>query len=145
MKKLGITFISLFVGGLIYVLWRSETLVMFTWFDYLGIAKPIGMIRNTAAGYSSLLPSWVLYSLPDALWYFSGLIIFDVIWGQELTISKILWLSSIFITAISMEAGQALKLFPGTFDINDVLLMFLASLLALKIISASNKESIVNA
>lgn len=145
MKKFGITFISLFVGGLIYVSWRCETLVMFTWFEHLGIARPIDVLRNAMSGYSHLLPGWFLYSLPDALWLFSGLVIFDAIWGQTNKFSKVLWLFILWIVAIGVEVGQALRLLPGTFDFHDVALMLIASLFALKIIIASNKESPVNA
>lgn len=88
--------------------------------------------------------SFQVGSLPDALWLFSGFFIFDTIWGQKTTISKILWISILWIVAIGAEVGQALKLLPGTFDINDITLMLIASLFALKIILASDKESLVN-
>lgn len=134
------------MGSLIYVCWRSETLVMFTWFNALGIASPIEALRNTTLRYLYLLPSWFLFSLPNALWLFSGLIIFDAIWGPTISLNKLLWLSILWIVATGVEVGQALKLLPGTFDYNDIALMFIASLCALMIILASRqKESRVEA
>lgn len=140
MRKLGITLFALLAGGLIYVCWRSETIVMFTWFNSIGIARPIEVLRNTMSSYSHLLPGWFLYSLPNALWLFSGLVIFDVIWGPKITFSKLLWLSIMGIVATGVEVGQALKLFPGTFDYNDISLMLIASLCALLIILASRQK-----
>lgn len=145
MKKLGITIIALLAGGLIYVCWRSESIVMFSWFNYLGIEKPIGALRNITTGYLHLLPSWFLYSLPDALWLFSGFFIFDAIWGQKNAFNKILWLSILWFVAIGIEVGQAFRLVPGTFDFYDVAFMLIASLFALKIIFTTNKESMVSA
>lgn len=33
------------IGGLIYVLWRSDSLLMFRWFEALGVAKLVAQLR----------------------------------------------------------------------------------------------------
>jgi len=139
MRKFVIALIALLAGGLIYVCWRSETLIMFTWFDTLGIAKPIEALRNTMSGFSHLLPGWFLFSLPNALWLFSGLVIFDAIWGPVTSFSKLLWLSILWFIAVGIEVGKVLRLLPGTFDPLDIALMLIASLCALKIIFTSRQ------
>lgn len=128
MKKLGIAAFALVVGGFIYICWRSDTLLMFTWFDLIGVSKPVETLRNISSGYSYFLPKWFLFSLPNALWLFSGLVAFEAIWGTKFVLGKIFWFSALLIIAIGSELGQALGLIQGTFDWYDILLLTLAGL-----------------
>jgi hypothetical protein len=42
--------VPLILGALVYVLWRSPSLLMFRWFDQLGLAPSIALARDTASG-----------------------------------------------------------------------------------------------
>ena len=135
MKKFGIALIALLLGGLIYIFWRSETLMMFAWLEYLGLEKFIRSMRDITLELS--LPNWVLFSLPNALWLFSGLLLFDFIWGSEASVSKLFWFSIFWMIAICTEMSQALRLIPGTFDWQDMTFIILAGFFALLLITPS--------
>lgn len=124
---------SLFIGGLIYVLFRSYSLTMFIWFDVLGLSNIIESARNISLQYSGTLPSWVLYSLPDGLWIFSYVCLTTLIWFDS-SIKKLLtWVLIIPIVAILSEVGQLSTFIPGTFDIIDILFYLLGTVLPLLI------------
>lgn len=140
MKKLGIALIALLVGCVIYILWRSETLMMFVWFERLGLNNFFESMRNSALGLSISLPNWFLFSLPNALWLFSGLLVFDFIWGTKVSVSKLLWLSMFCMIAFGAELSQALGLLPGTFDWQDMVLMLFTGVGAIPFIAPSARK-----
>jgi len=139
-KKLSIATFALFVGSLIYVFWRSETLTMFIWFKWVGLASFVESLRNCTQWLSIYLPNWFLFSLPNALWLFSGILVFDSIWGVKQLASKLFWLSVFLIIAIGAEVGQSLRVIPGTFDWQDIALMILASFCAFLIMVSVKQE-----
>ena len=72
----------------------------------------------------------IVYSLPNALWHisFCYLLGFGIksIWG----VSGIAWkyrLVLFFVAALAPDLLQLLELIPGTFDVLDIILAFLAS------------------
>ena len=131
---------SLSVGGLIYVLCRSETLTMFFWFDYLGLANFIGIMRAGASEISTALPTWVVFSLPNALWLVSGLLVFEIIWGSSYSLDKLAWVSLFLIIAVGAEVGQALRVLGGTFDWQDIILMIVGVFFAFLVISTEKRK-----
>lgn len=135
MKKFGIALIALLVGGLIYIFWRSETLMMFAWLEYFGLEKFIRSMRDITLELS--LPNWVLFSLPNALWLFSGLLLFDFIWGSEASVSKLFWFFIFWMIAVCTELSQALRLIPGTFDWQDMTFIILTGFFAFLLITPS--------
>lgn len=140
MKRLLIAVASLSVGALIYILWRSETLMMFIWFDRLYLANFIGSLRAGASDLSAALPTWVVFSLPNALWFFSGILAFDIMWGSGSSLAKVAWLSLFSTIAVGSEVGQAFRLFPGTFDWHDMALMIVGGFAALLFIVSGNRK-----
>ncbi|HDH53844.1 MAG TPA: hypothetical protein ENH24_05100 [Nitrospirae bacterium] len=140
MKKLGIALITLLVGCLIYILWRSETLMMFVWFERLSLNNFFGIMRDRTVGLSVLLPNWFLFSLPNALWLFSGLLVFDFIWGTKVSVSKLFWLFTFCMIAFGAELGQAVGLLQGTFDWIDMILMLFAGVGAIPFIASSSRK-----
>ena len=68
---------SIIFGGMIYVLWRKQTLLMFSWFDAMSLGIPIAILRDSASAYSSIMPRWFYFSLPNALWAFGGILLFS--------------------------------------------------------------------
>src|SRR5690606_36662183 len=116
--------LPIFVGGLIYLLFRSKSLIMFNWFDTIGILDLIQTFRNYFIGIKEIVPIWVNYSLPDALWVYSftsTILLFESNW-------KVLkfWLLVPFLFGPLIEIFQLFRLFPGTYDPSDLLFTSIA-------------------
>ena len=126
--------VAMLAGGMIYVLWRSDTLLMFAWFDALGMRPAVGMLREYAALHFQALPHWVVFSLPQALWLFSGILYFQCIWRGANAASSMLWTGAFVAIAFGFELGQLLNLVPGYFDVWDALSLIAAYLLALAVL-----------
>ena len=112
---------TIFCGGAIYVCFRSGGLLMFRWFNFLGIGERIAILRNDTVAWGKTLPNWFLFSLPDGLFLFSYVSLMLAIWNKEVARSGIFWVSSIPVLIILSELGQLFLVVPGTFDIVDLL------------------------
>ena len=121
--------LTITLGGLIYVLFRSTSLLMFEWFDQMNLSKYIIELRSHTEAYSLILPNWLLYSLPDGLWLFSYLSLLLIIWDNKVSKKNIFWIFLLPIIAIVSELGQFFKIVPGTFDIIDLIFYFAGSFL----------------
>ena len=87
--------IPLLIGGLIYIIYRTETLIMFSWFSYLSLDQYVDYLRTFS---SYLLPDWVILSLPNGLWTYSFIVGISFIWNNKLNIHVFFW----FILALLM-------------------------------------------
>ena len=126
--------IPLIFGGLIYISLRSLSLRMFSWFKWIKIDFLISLIRTTVAPLKSHLPSWIYFSLPDALWVYSFSSSFLILWKDEFRIGKY-WLLPPIILGSIVEVAQGLKLFPGTFDMWDLIFTIFALCLSVIIVN----------
>jgi hypothetical protein len=142
MKKILIAVCTLTVGGLIYILWRSDTLTMFVWFERLGIMPFIESLRYQAEWMSTFLPNWFIYSLPNALWLFSGLLIFNQIWGHKPSLDRRFWAIGFLLIGIGAEFGQLLGIIPGVFDWQDLFFMIAAVCSAYLVVSTHQVEAV---
>lgn len=112
--------IPLISGGMIYIIYRSESLLMFSWFNKLSINPLIEMLRS----YNNfLLPKWVVYSLPNGLWAFSLLNGIILIWNDISNKHFLFWLLLIVFLLIMSELGQFFGLIQGTFDKTDFIII----------------------
>ncbi len=116
------------MGGLIYVLFRSDKLLMFRWFKIIGINQLVIFLRNTAFIKATIVPNWIKYSLPDGLWVFSYVSLMILIWGCEISKTTAFWIFIIPAIAILSEFGQLFKIVPGTFDFNDIAVYLFSTL-----------------
>lgn len=123
--KLIIALLSLSIGGTIYLLWRSESLLIFHWLDLININESLLELRSITS-QKITLPNWVVYSLPNSLWLLSGLILFDLIWQEQNSVHKNFWIAIFCIIALGAEIAQLFNLIPGTFDLLDISLMLIA-------------------
>ena len=73
--KVILSFAILIIGGLIYVGFRDKSLLMFTWFEQLGVSGEVDAIRGLVN--SGGVYGWVKNSLPDGLWIFAYLFLVD--------------------------------------------------------------------
>ena len=128
---------TLLLGGLIYVLFRQDTLKMFSWFDDINVSAAISGLRFHTVPLSSHFPNWFLYSLPDGLWLFSYLSVLLAVWDNVISKHNIHWLLLVPMVAIFSEIGQLFEIVSGTFDIFDLLFYLLGTVLPILIFTNS--------
>lgn len=124
--------ITLLIGGLIYLTFRQDILAL----QYIKNCEWLKSIRVEIHS-NSLFINWIIYSLPDALWYYS-LLSFMVIFYEKTILSR--FLGSIAILLPFMwEFSQYFHFISGTYD-NIDLIFYLITL----IIFLCFKKSISN-
>ena len=134
MKKVVLHIIlPLFVGSAIYLLFRGKSLLMFEWFSYLKLDFIINFLRDNLYKYRIYIPKSVLFSLPDSLWVYSFTMFLSIYFKNRII------LSSIFVGSIITEILQ-LWFVTGTFDIYDVIYMFVLYLIAMYFIKKFEEE-----
>ena len=116
--------IPLFIGCLIYVLFRTDTLLY---------NKLLGNLFTQIASPNTFLQRIILFSLPDGLWAMSyTMLIFHL--RKDKTVRTLIWSIIIPIVGILSEIGQLYYLIPGTFDIIDLIMYIVAPTLAIRLI-----------
>lgn len=123
--------LSMVLGGLIYLLWRPKSLVMFSWVAALQLDGVVNDTRIWASEYVGMLPAWMCFSLPQALWLMSGCLALQLIWWKTpCSGGKRFWMFALLALAVAGEVGQALYLVEGVFDYLDLTFILLAFLLS---------------
>ena len=87
--------------------------------------------------YSNKLPDFLLYALPDGFWMFSYMSLILYLWNNELRRDNFFWIFILSIIALLSELGQLLKIISGTFDIVDLLMYLLGTILPFMIYKKS--------
>lgn len=127
---------SLFIGGMLYVIFRSDSLLMFDWFSDFGLNQEVSSLRGLYSNTS--LYYWVKFNLPAALWLFSYMYAIKAIWSNQNTQIMRVFLWSLPTGAVLSEFLQLFNLLPGTFDLLDILSYILAIILFI-ILNHNNK------
>ena len=125
--KITLSLLMLCIGGLIYIVFRDESLLMFDWFENIGISQHIKLFRGIFG--TEWMYSWVKYSLPDGLWLIAYMLIIDAIWNGSNSISFYIFIYALPFFALLSEMLQYFGLFSGVFDWIDVICYSLAILL----------------
>lgn len=121
------------VGGAIYVLWRSHSLLVFSWLRLARLTTTVAYLRSAAASVRRHLPIFVVSSLPDAIWTYAFTCAMRRIWvDQPFSLKSSIWQAIPLILSVGSEFGQLLHIVPGTFDWVDVAGCMLAGVLALR-------------
>lgn len=120
-------------GGAIYVIFRSNII----FFDWIPSAF-IDTLNYGAQKDLSLVEYFIIYSLPDALWY-GALLLTESCFLDSTTGSKCIFGVGVLLP-FALELAQIQKDVPGTFDMFDIL----AYLLTLTIFIILNKPLCVN-
>lgn len=118
LAKVLLSFLILTIGGLIYVGCRDKSLLMFNWFDQLGLSGAVDAFRVIID--SDGVYGWVKNSLPDGLWLFSYMYLVDAIWNGSKIVSSYIFIYSLPFLALLSEFLQYFGLLPGIFDWIDV-------------------------
>ena len=123
-------------GGLIYLLWRPGPIKFFAWFEDIGLGNLLLSIRQYSLKPPSIMPNFVVYSLPNGLWAFSFAFIVTLLWCNHKSPLKFLWLATIPVVGLGYETLQAVEVISGTFCFVDLSLciagVLTGTLLALK-------------
>src|SRR5882672_6551915 len=82
MLSLHVVFPTL-LGGAVYLLWRADSLRLFSWLDALGLNKLIQELRSAAYPIRTHLPVWTIFSVPAGLWMYSLVAGLRVIWRHD--------------------------------------------------------------
>ena len=128
--RIGKSILSLFIlfmGGLIYIGFRDKSLLMFDWFNHMGLTHHIDSFRSLFN--SDGVYGWVKNSLPDGLWLFAYMFLVDTIWNGSKSISSFIFIYCLPAIALISEFLQYAGLVPGDFDWLDVASYLLAILL----------------
>ena len=125
--KVILSFAILIIGGLIYVGFRDKSLLMFSWFEQLGVSGEVDAFRGLVN--SEGVYGWVKNSLPDGLWLFAYMFLVDAIWNGSKSISSYIYIFSLPFFALLSEFLQYFGMLPGVFDWIDVASYLFAILL----------------
>lgn len=125
--KVILSFAILIIGGLIYVGFRDKSLLMFSWFEQLGVSGEVDAFRGLVN--SEGVYGWVKNSLPDGLWLFAYMFLVDAIWNGSNSISSYIFIFSLPFFALLSEFLQYFGMLPGVFDWIDVASYLFAILL----------------
>ncbi len=125
MKKIKyiLMFLPLIIGILIYLLYRSRSLFYFNIIYFLRMNDYVETARTIATFYRKFFPTWVIYSLPDGLWFFSAGAYFLLCRNKY--VFHLIWYSFFFLLTLILEFFQ--KIYGGhgtpvgTFDKSDLL------------------------
>jgi hypothetical protein len=141
-QKILIGTLPVFLGGLIYLTYRADTLLMFSWAKFVGLTDFVNFLRTDNFLQKLTIPNWVKYSLPDALWLFSFTYIILLLWDFKITRQSVLWIFLAPTVGLFSELGQLVEIIPGTFDKIDLLLLLLAAIFPLTFVSNSKSINI---
>ena len=125
---------TLLIGGGLYLMCRSERLVMFDWCKAIGIYPLIQQLRPKGD-----FDSWLVYSLPDGLWLFSYIILMGAIWAFDMR-KSLLCSAPLIVIAIGSELLQLPHIVRGTFDVIDLLCYIAGSLIGIFYIKKLSKN-----
>jgi hypothetical protein len=133
--QLVLSFISLVLGGLIYVLYRQKSIIFLSFIANHTENRMTDIRSNINL---SQLADWIIYSLPDGLWLFSYMLFVDCLWQKSK--SRLFWILILPIIAILWEFGQKASICQGTFDINDLLSYLIVVIIFLLISKLKNMK-----
>lgn len=113
-------FTPILLGCSIYLLFRSENILLFQWVKTIGFESFLTALRENSL--SITVPNWLLYSLPDGLWVYAFTAALFLFWQGKNSVW--IWIP-IFISVI-FEFAQATKIIQGKFDVLDLLFSAIA-------------------
>ncbi|NJL29248.1 MAG: hypothetical protein HC897_15890 [Thermoanaerobaculia bacterium] len=111
--------LPLVIGSWIYVVWRVESLRVFTWLDFVGWSPLISWLRSQCAAAEPLVPSWLVFSFPAGAWVYSISMYMWLLWNE--VSFKVAGVLMLFGPALGMgsELLQATGHVAGTYDSGD--------------------------
>lgn len=110
--------VVLLLGGIIYLLFRPTTLMLFHTLDLVGLMPLVTDCRTLVA---TCQPSeFVVYSLPGGLWATSYILLVVSLLERAMRWQRMMVASIIPLAGICSELMQQAGLLPGVFDTADL-------------------------
>ena len=106
-------------GGLIYLLYRPTTLLLFRVIDAAGLAGRVSQWRTAAQACS--LNDFAVYCLPNGLWAGAYVVAIHSAYASRPAATRLAWAAVIPALGIASELLQAAGIVPGTPDWKDAL------------------------
>ena len=131
--KIFVGLIFLLIGSYLYLKFRSETLLMFKWAKNLGLDFIVRSIRGSFESLNSDRMKYIIFSAPYGLWVISFCCFIGAIWHKDSSLSAIILRLIVPVIAVSSELLQFVGFLPGTFDINDLLVLIVSTIIGLTI------------
>jgi hypothetical protein len=114
--------IPLVLGASIYLLFRTQRILIFQIVSAINLGGAIESARVLARPLNPYVTGFVLYSLPAALWAFSFIFCIVRIWREQIKSLGAMCMMLITITIVfSSELAQAIGFVPGRFDVIDLI------------------------
>jgi hypothetical protein len=123
-------FLPLLLGGAMYLLLRSDSLLVFRWIEWLGYKNELEQLRKLFKPFAKFIPDQVLFSMPDALWGFSLAWYLEIVWNEKN--DKKLTHQIFIITLIITTGYECLQYFfknLGWFSFYDIVWIIIALLM----------------
>ena len=130
-------FLPTLVGGLIYVLYRSDNILFFEWINFFGLLDCVIEARSFFNNNDLLISNFLTQNLPDGLWIYSFTSCLLLIWGDKNTLNKYIYFFVPIALSIVSELCQLFHILPGTFDLLDILAYLFFTILANKLFKIS--------
>ena len=131
--KIFVGLIFLLIGSYLYLKFRSETLLIFKWAKNLGLDFIVSSIRGSFESLNSDRMKYIIFSAPYGLWVISFCCFIGAIWHKDSSLSAIILRLFVPVISISSELLQFVGLLPGTYDINDLLVLIVSTIIGLTI------------
>ena len=113
--------VPIFIGSLIYILFRKESLTVFLWLKQLSIYELTVELSNSLVELKNRIPFIILYSLPDGIWVYSATYLMLIIWEEKWkNRDAFLWVALPFICSIGAELLQFFHIIDGSFCLYDM-------------------------
>jgi hypothetical protein len=106
---------ALLTGGIIYILYRPHKPLFFDWFHFQGIINWLNFTQTIYWSGSTNFHTWIIFSLPTALWAFAYSSVITRIWSGNSSSIKHIWYGTIPILVFGFEVLQFFGLIRGTY------------------------------
>jgi hypothetical protein len=139
-KVMALIIFPLFIGIAIYAVFRDNDLMIYSWIPSLNSAKNVIDANVSIPALHPVIKDFIVFSLPDGLWLYAFTGFMILIWNKSDSRFKYVWMNIGGIIALCHEVGQGLGLFPGTFDIIDIIVYLTAIPIAFLVLKKCFKE-----
>ena len=113
--------LSVFLGGIIYLLLRPVKASFFKLINHSGIEELADKTRQFTVPAGEFFPDWFVYTLPNGLWAFGYTILIVAIWNGSKSLFKYFWYATIPILIFGFELLQRTGNILGTFAFDDII------------------------
>jgi len=131
--KLFLALIALIGGSFLYVGFRADSLLMFSWAKSLNLSWLVDNTRATAGRAEIMHDMHLIFSFPYALWVTSFCCFVGAVWHQDRSTGAMVWRFTAPVIAIGSELLQLVGLLPGTFDVIDLFALVIASIVGISV------------